>query len=143
MVISPPISSFLKNSYKSWFSTVAFTCHGHDHFIFFALSLSQVVWILRSNMCSKLKTLISFIPKLFKYFYGLPLWLLYFCHLIVTMIIIVYAMTIVIYVIPYNFSMITITKDHMIMVVEFCSIKFNSSRGTHPTIEIQILKYKL
>jgi len=58
-------------------------------------------------------------------------------------------MTIVIYVIPYNFHdynhgwMITITKDHMIMVVEFCNIKFNSSSGTHPTIEIQNFKYKL
>jgi len=40
-------------------------------------------------------------------------------------------------------GMITITKDHMIMVVEFCNIKFNSSRGTHPTIEIQNFKYKL
>jgi hypothetical protein len=68
---------------------------------------------------------------------------------IATMIVIVYAMKIIIFVILYNFHdhshgwMITITKYHMIMVVEFCNIKFNSSRGTHPTIEIQILKYKL
>jgi hypothetical protein len=64
------------------------------------------------------------------------------------MIIIVYAMTIVIHVIPYNshdysHEWITITKDHMIMVVEFCNINFKSSWGTHPTIEIQILNYKL
>lgn len=58
-------------------------------------------------------------------------------------------MRIVIYVIPNNFHdyshgwMITITKDHMIMVVEFCNAKFNSSCGIHPTIEIQFLKYKL
>jgi hypothetical protein len=58
-------------------------------------------------------------------------------------------MTIVIHVIAYKFHdynhgwMITITKFHMIMVVEFCNIKFNNSCGTHPTIDIQILKYKL
>jgi hypothetical protein len=57
------------------------------------------------------------------------------CHLITTMTILVYAMMIVVYVIPYHFHdqnhgwMITILKDYVIMVVEFCNIKLNNNHG--------------